>query len=261
MYDIPEVRAALAALWNGIAKRLAEQGLREFPDGLVHDRPIHDLWADPDLLLSQCCGFDLIYRGAGRLRYLATPRYTAPGCDGCHYASAVVVADRCGAVTLEGLHGLVCVINGPESHSGMNALRALVARHSQNGRFFAQVKTSWAHVTSLQMMRKGEAEVTAIDCVTYAILSRHRPELLAGTRLLCFTELAPGIPFVTRADLDEGQFTCLRRAITGALGDPGLRWACDELMIDGAEILPTAAYEKIVELERLAVDHGYPDLN
>ena len=78
-------------------------------------------------------------------RPIVTPHYGAPDCEGCHYSSVVVVTEDSEASDVLKMRGAVCVINGTESHSGMNALRALVAPVSHNGRFFSKVKVSGAH--------------------------------------------------------------------------------------------------------------------
>ncbi len=159
MYDMPEVRPALDTLWTGLARHLEGEGIPDVPRSLVHDRGLAELWNDPDLLFSQCCGFDLVNGYAGRLQPIAVPHYDVPGCRGSDYASMVVVAEDSTAGDVLQMRGAVCVINGPESHSGMGALRALVAPESREGRFFAEVKVSGTHAASLEMVRRGAAEL------------------------------------------------------------------------------------------------------
>ncbi|HJN61556.1 MAG TPA: hypothetical protein QF630_10980, partial [Alphaproteobacteria bacterium] len=122
MYDMPELRAALDRLWSALSRALAGA-----PAALVHDRAPEALWADEGLFVSQCCGYDLVNRHAGILRPLVTPRYTASGCRGTDYCSQVVVAEGSAIAELSEARGAVCAVNGLDSHSGMNALRALVA--------------------------------------------------------------------------------------------------------------------------------------
>ena len=260
MYDFPEVRGALDSLWAGIARSLVREGMAEVPAALVHERPLRALWSDPDLLLSQCCGFDIVKSYTRMLTPVATPRYSAPGCDGCHYSSVIVVCEDSPAVGVEDLRDAACAVNGPESHSGMNALRALVAPHHRGGRFFSCVTETGTHAESLALVARGKADVAAIDCVTYALLDRHRPGAIAGTRVLCFTETAPGIPYVTRTDVDDDTVERLQTALTRAFGDPNLAAARDDLFLAGIEVLPHASYYDLVDFERRAVEHGYPKL-
>jgi ABC-type phosphate/phosphonate transport system substrate-binding protein len=260
MYDLPEIRPAQAALWAGLARHLAREGVTDVPAALAYDRPIAALWSRPDLLLSQCCGYDLVHAFAGALRPLATPCYGAPGCAGPSYSSIVVVAEDSQARGLDDLRGGVCAINSRHSHSGMNALRALIAPLSRDRRFFRAVRESGAHSASIKMVARGEADVAAIDCVVHALLARHRPAALAGTRALARTPGAAAPPFVTRAGAGDEAVERLRAALARTFDDPLLAAARDDLLLAGIAILPISAYVRIKAFERYAARHGYPAL-
>jgi ABC-type phosphate/phosphonate transport system substrate-binding protein len=260
MYDLPEVRPAQAALWAGLARHLTREGVAEVPAALAHDQPVAALWSRPDLLLSQCCGYDLVNAFAGTLRPLATPCYDAPGCAGPRYLSIVVVAEDSTARGLEDLRGAVCAINSRQSHSDMNALRALIAPLGRDGRFFRAVELSGAHSASLAMVARGEADVAAIDCVVHALLARQRPTALAGTRPLVHTASAVAPPFVTHARASSEVVGRLQSALVQAFADSALAAALEDLLLAGIEILPRAAYVRIKAFERYAARHGYPVL-
>jgi len=260
MYDFEEVRGAHEVLWNSVARKLERAGVKRVPAALDRSRSVHDLWTDPGLLLSQCCGADLVGRYAGALALVATPIYNAPGCDGCLYSSVVLVAEESPAAEVEDLRNTVCVVNYPESHSGANALRALVAPLSRRGRFFSRIVTSGSHPASVAAVARGEADIAAIDCVTYACLERYRPSLLQGTRRLCYTDRAPGIPFVTRAGSGPDRIRKLQDALREAIEEPDVRAAGTAVFIDGVDILPLSAYDRIIEFGRLAAAQGYPEL-
>ncbi len=260
MYDFDEVRGAHGILWSGVARKLQTAGVEGVPAALDRSRGVHELWTDPGLLLSQCCGADLVGRYAGTLALVATPLYSAPGCDGCLYSSVVLVAEDSPATEISDLHNAVCVVNSRESHSGANALRALVAPLSRGGRFFSRVVTSGSHPASVAVVARGEADVAAIDCVTYALLERYRPPLLEGTRRLCDTASAPGIPFVTRVGSAPDRIRQLQSALLEAFEEPEVRATGAAVFIDGVEILPLSAYDRIIEFQRLAAAQGYPEL-
>ena len=260
MYDLPEVRPALGALWAALARHLAQAGIADVPAALAGEQPLATLWRRPDLLLSQCCGYDLVNAHTGILRPLATPCYAAPGCAGPRYVSIVVVAERSPARGLEDLRGGVCAINGWGSHSGMSALRALIAPLGRRGRFFAKIEVSGTHSASLGMIARGEADVAAIDCVVHALLARHRPAALRGTRPLTETAGAPAPPLVTRARVGDDVVARLRAALVAAFEDPALAAAREDLLLAGIEVLPPAAYLRIRAFERYAARHGYPVL-
>ena len=260
MYDIPEVRKALDDLWCGLAHGMRREGLADVPDKLLRGVDVHVLWNDPMLLFSQACGYDLAYRYAGKLQPLATPHFGAEGCEGARYASVVVVAEDVPATDVLHMSGAVCVVNGMESHSGMNALRALVAPASRDGRFFSKVRISGSHPASLEMLRSREADVAAIDCVTYALLGSYRPEALAGTRMLGWTDRAPAIPYVTRLDADDGTVARMRGALHDVFDDPDFSTTRQALYLKGVEVLPVQAYEEIAGFQAVAARAGYPAL-
>jgi ABC-type phosphate/phosphonate transport system substrate-binding protein len=114
----------------------------------------------------------------------------------------------------------VCVINGRESHSGMSALRALVAPLSKGGRLFSDVRVSGAQLESLAMVAQGEADVAAIDRVTLALLARHAPVALAGTRTLCRTAGAIAPPFVSPLELGRPAIRRIQVALLRPLSGP-----------------------------------------
>jgi ABC-type phosphate/phosphonate transport system substrate-binding protein len=259
MYDLPEARPALDALWAGIARELSRVGL-EVPARLTHDEPGSALWSAPDLLFSQCCGADLTGAPGATLQPVATPRYRATGCAGARYASLLVVSDAAAITVVEDLRGRIAAVNHPRSHSGANALRALIAPLSRAGRFFAEVVESGSHAASLALVQERRADVAAIDCVSHALLARHRPAALAGTRVLCRTAGAPAPPFVTRKSAGAELVARLREALRCAFADPALARAREDLLLDGIELLPPAAYARIAAFARFAARHGYPAL-
>jgi ABC-type phosphate/phosphonate transport system substrate-binding protein len=260
MYDIPEVRSALDSFWEGMARNFRREGITEVPEKLVHGRAIRKLWNDPGLFISQCCGYDVVNRYADKLVPLAAPRYGVPECRGYLYASVIVVRDDCVVDDVLKMRGAVCVINGPESHSGMSSLRALVAPFNSEGRFFSQVRVSGSHAESIRILRKGEADVAAIDCVTYALLERYRPAALADLRKLGRTHRAPGIPYVTRASVDAVTKARMRTAIALSFVDPRLADVRQALFLKGIDTVRPAAYRRITVFQERATHYGYPVL-
>jgi ABC-type phosphate/phosphonate transport system substrate-binding protein len=260
-YALPETEAAQDAFWSVLAEHLVRCGVSGVPRHLTRGRPLVSLLVDPGLLFGQCCGYDLIYGFAGSVKLVATPRYDAPGCDGSGYRSFVLVRDDCRAATLDGLRGGVCAVNGFNSHSGTNALRALVAPLSHEGRFFSDVTVTGAHMDSLALVLAGKADLMAMDCVLHALLNRHRPASLAGTRILCHTDVVPAPPFVTSASGKSDLMPKLRAALDSALSDAVLRQAKAEMLLDGVDMLPPDAYVRIVQLEGEAIHHGYTEMH
>lgn len=257
MYDLPEVRVATDAWWAGLARHFRGAGVEGVPDCL--EREPAPAWSDPDLLFSQTCGYPLTHALAGRVHMVCTPKYAAAGCEGVRYSSALVVAADSAARSLADLHGSVCAINARDSHSGCNVLRRMLAPLAAGGSFFTTAIETGSHPASLGAVAAGNADLCAVDAVTHALLARHAPERLAGTRVLEFSPQAPGLPYIAGLRVGEPALERMRAAIHTALEDPGLASTRDALLVDGAEVLPLEAYEEIVAMERRAIDMGYPE--
>jgi ABC-type phosphate/phosphonate transport system substrate-binding protein len=260
MYDFPELRDAHALLWSALAVRLADAGLDGVPDLLTFDAEPADLWRAPDLLLSQTCGFPLVTTLGGMVKVVATPRYRAPGCNGSRHRGFIVVAADSGVQRLVELRGSRCVINGWDSNTGMNMLRAAVAPLAREGRFFGSVAVSGSHVASLRSVAEGTADVAAIDCVTFAHLSRHRADLAEGVHVLAVTAATPCLPLVTGITTDDDTIAVLRAALQAVAVSPDLAPIRADLLLDGFDLLPDRAYKVVSGLASQAATVGYPDL-
>lgn len=260
-YELPETKSALDHLWLVLSQQLRQQGVLDVPEELTSRPAIPGVFTHPQLLVGQCCGYDLIYGFADSVQLIATPRYRAAGCEGANYRSFILVRDDSRAEDLDGLRGSVCAVNAFNSHSGTNALRALVAPLSQDGRFFSEVKVTGAHVKSLALLRTGKADVIAMDCVLHALLKRYRPRILNGTRVLCESDSVPAPPFITAATTNREVAAGLLEALKATMLDEASQGARDSLMLDGIEPLPLRDYDSIIDMEGLALSHGYKELH
>src|SRR4051794_23404579 len=176
MYDLPELRSANDILWRSIAGHLRSGGLSGVPDALKRDESedLDGLWRSPDLLLGQTCGYPLMTRLKGAVRVVALPHFGFSGCTGPLHRSVLIVPRASDAGSLADLRSTRCAVNGFDSNSGMNLLRAAVAPIAAGRPFFSAVLVTGAHVASLEAVAAGGADLAAIDCVTYGHLTRWR---------------------------------------------------------------------------------------
>lgn len=260
MYDFPHLRGAHDALWSALAARLDRAGVRDVPRALDTSVPYRDGWRDPRLLFGQACEYPLMIGYAEALTIIATPRYRAPGCGGTDYRSAIVVRAGETARALAELRDRRCVINDWESNSGMNLLRAAIAPIAGGTRFFRAVETSGSHWNSARSVAAGDADVAAIDCVTWAHLALADAPLHAALRVLAWTPAASSLPLVTAVRTDEDTVSALRQALADVAADPASRPFLSALLIEGFDTVPDASLAKTRALARSAADSGYPDL-
>lgn len=252
MYDLEEIRDATDAFFAGLARHLARRGVAGVPTTLERGRDLAEQWTDPALLFGQTCGYPLTRALSGKVRVVAAPRHHVPGCEDGEYFSVVVVAEPSAARALSDLRGARLAINDDASHSGKNALGALVAPlATDDAPFFGAVVVTGGHVESLAAIARGDADVAAIDCITHALLARHRPAAVAGTRIVAVTAHAPAPPYVTAASTSDDDLARIRAALEDAAADPSreLRAARDALLLGGVKIVDERDYARIGALE------------
>jgi ABC-type phosphate/phosphonate transport system substrate-binding protein len=257
LYDLPELEGSTDALYSALAAALRTLGIGDVPAALTRGCSALALLGEPGLLLAQVCGYPLATRWAAELEVVATPCYRAQGCSGPSYRSLLVVGAAAPFECLDALRGAVCAFNAPDSHSGMNALRAHLAPRAGGAAFFGEVRESGSHRESLELVACGGADVAAIDCITYALLSDVAPGLVAQTRVLESTAPAPAPPFVTRRG---GPVAALRKALDRVLADPALTTVRGALRLQGCESLPGNTYAHFTALRDGSARLGYPSL-
>lgn len=236
MYDWPEVREATDAWWKGIARHL------NVALPLSRDGDYASLWQRPDLLFSQTCGYPFTHALTGQVTLVATPHYAVDGCDGPDYCSIVFARER---LPLEAFRGRTAAVNGPDSMSGMLALKLVFQPMAHDGRFFGDVIESGGHIRSMIAVRDGKADICAIDAVCVAMARAYRPDYLEGLVEVARSPKVPGLPFITRG----GDPAAIRAALTGAMAEPDLAWARERLFLSGFSALTPQDYNRITDLE------------
>ena len=243
MYDFPELREATDAWWKGVTKHMRLRGIADTPDALTRNRSLDSLWRNEKLLFSQCCGFDVMNSYKDHLSVLMVSNWDVEQCSTGQYCSFVVVHEGNDAKDLSELKGSVAVINGKESHSGMNALFSTVQPFSEEGKFFKAIHISGAHADSLRYVQTGQADVAAIDAVTFTLLQQYRPTAVEGLRVLCQTKPAPALPYVTSIHTPLAKQQAMQTALAAAFNDPDLALVRKRLLLK-AGVFPELCHEQ-----------------
>jgi ABC-type phosphate/phosphonate transport system substrate-binding protein len=263
MYNVSaRLRAGYAALLEALldqAGAIEACGVIERVPDAALPAPLLDFWQRPDLLLSQTCGYPWLQALRDKATLVATPCFDLPGCEGSDYSSVLVVRADSGIHALEDARGRIAVANERHSNSGMNALRHAVAPLARDGRFFGAVKWSGSHAASLRMVRKGTADLAAIDCVTYAYLQQEKPASVEGLVSLGYTAASPGLPLIAGKAVPDVVVRRLRNALLEP--EAPLHKAMTALRITRFARCDEQHYLRIAHLEEEAVGLGYPELN
>ncbi|MCB2253748.1 PhnD/SsuA/transferrin family substrate-binding protein [Pseudomonas chlororaphis] len=253
MYVAPEpVRQANEQWLAAILQRLGQSRLDA--SGL----DLMQLWLAPDLLLTQTCGYPLMTALRGKVSVIGRPCYELPDASAGQHCSLLLGRASDPRRTLSALRGSRGVINGEDSNSGMNLLRQRLAPLQRDGRFFASVGISGSHRQSLRWLREGQADLAAVDSVTFAYLARHAEEEVAGLRVIARSAASPTLPYIGVAGLEDEQVERIRAAMNAALA--ALPAVAETLGL--REVLPAAEadYQVLLDYQREAQNLGYAHL-
>ncbi|MBV8103336.1 MAG: PhnD/SsuA/transferrin family substrate-binding protein [Hyphomicrobiales bacterium] len=259
MYDDPGTAEANDSIWAAIAASMRQRSVAA-PAKLTRGGDLAAQWRSSSLVFGQTCGYPFVKGLRDAVRLIATPEYAFPGCEGIYHRSFLVRGARDPRRGLEAFRSGVAAINGPDSNSGMNLFRATIAPVAEGRAFFGAVVTTGSHLASLEAVADGRADLAAIDCVSFALMKRLSPDLVARVAVVAESPLSPGLPFIMSARLPEATLACARNALFDVLADPDLADALAVLGLKGARVTTPADYERILEIERDAAAAGYPTL-
>lgn len=263
MYQMPELEPMVSAWWQGLRQHLVEQGLNhgDLPILLVDPNDYYAHWRNPDLLLSQTCGYPLTHDLQNQVQYVATQSYQTAYTKGPNYCSLVLVHKTNTANHMSQLKGAILAVNSVDSQSGYHALRRFIAPLSGNKRFFSEVVHSGSHRQSMALVASGEADVCAVDCVTYGLLQIHAPATVANLRVLTHTQSTPGLPYITSLATSPATLGKLRNGLAAAALDPTLKSIRQQLLMGPVEVITGPyPYQEIINQADQANALGYTQL-
>ncbi|SFN81502.1 phosphate/phosphite/phosphonate ABC transporter substrate-binding protein [Sphingomonas sp. OK281] len=270
MYDHPAQHVANDRLWTAIARALRRANVPNVPDELDRSRNVEAIWRDPGLLFGQACGYPMLADPTLNLRMLALPIYAIPGYGNAAAQGSVLIARaESGHQPLEAFRGCRAAINDPRSNTGMNLFRAALAPVAAQGRvggqgragpFFRSVVETGSHRASILAVGTGEADLAAIDCVTYAAIDRFEPALTSRLAIVAHSPVSPSLPFVTSRATDGATVAALRLALDHAIADPDLGDVRDALFLVGVAPAERSSLAPIAALQADAIHAGYPEL-
>ena len=164
----------------------------------------------PNMVIGHTCGLPLLERWQSTYLPVSVPLFDIPGCNGTRYRSWLVCQANDSRDSLREFRDTRVAINGRDSNSGMNVLRHEIvslldgAHVDPSERYFKRVIISGSHEASLRAVANGEADLAAIDVVSYFHLTRLEPALSRQTRIFSSTVETTGLPFVVPRKPNSG---------------------------------------------------------
>jgi ABC-type phosphate/phosphonate transport system substrate-binding protein len=238
MYDFPEVLTSSTALLEALSvafTALGEDAQPSFPESSEHEH-LMTMWKDDDTLLSQSCGLPFVEELHDYVDVIATLKWTG-----------IVVRESSDVATLSEAGGLQPVITNTQSLSGWCSLGVALSDVTTDPQFVQPYVESGGHAKSLQMLQDKKADLASIDPGTFQLLSRHRPTLTRGLRVIGLGPLVPATPLhvskIRNVSLDQA-----REAVLAVLSRPELAGARAEIGIDGVVPMSNEDYSVIAPL-------------
>ncbi|MEZ5871717.1 MAG: PhnD/SsuA/transferrin family substrate-binding protein [Nitratireductor sp.] len=195
MYDLPEVSKAWDRFWAVIRNGLVQRGIR-CEQELRRPFDYHQPWSDPQLILGQTCGWPFVSGVRQDNTVLGVFDF---GLDtplpGDYYSFFIVSPELAGisAADLLANPHITIAVNSLRSQSGYRVLGELADQPlilTKNRHF-----DSGGHRASLRAVAAGEAQLAAIDGVTWKLLTRHDPAV-EKVAILGRSRPAPALPLI-----------------------------------------------------------------
>ncbi|MGE0857323.1 MAG: phosphate/phosphite/phosphonate ABC transporter substrate-binding protein [Hyphomicrobiaceae bacterium] len=230
MYDWPERRDEVDAEWAAIRDRLCAAGVPA-PEALTRDIDMHEVWLRPNLILAQTCWGPLELGLREHVTVLGQPDYSAfEGGAGELYSSALVMrqgegaqaaspADGSASLPLEFMRGKRFAFNSDDSMSGVIALTRDLEAAGEGLGIFGERMTSGGHRMSVAMVAKGDADVCAIDCRSWALAQRFEPAA-REVAVVGWTARRKGLPYIAAPKMVD-RFPALKTLFAYGRSDTG----------------------------------------
>ena len=220
MFDFPELRGHTDALWAVWANELGRLGVDAPPSLIRPDEALLTHWRRPELLVSQTCGYPYAAALRPSVTTFGTFAYEIPEGQRPGFYRSVIVAresdHRVGAVlatdNLRAFNGATVAINATDSLSGCVSLGAALVNGGVTQ--VSNVVVSGSHANTLTVLQRGEADIAAIDAVSFALLGDVRPAALDGITII---ERGPTIPCLPLITGSSAPISILQRALVSAL--------------------------------------------
>ncbi len=253
MYDHAGQHAANDRFWTMVRDHLREGGVSRVPETLTRGVTTAAVWGHPRLLFGMICTRPWALEHSG-LQLLGHPAYAGTDIAGEH-CSLIVVRRDDPASSLADLRGRRVAINDRGSNTGMALLRDAVTPLARHGQFFGKILTTGSHRASAQAVMAGEADVAAIDEVTFTALSRFEPELTGQLQVLAKSAPVATPAFVTAAATSIEVVMQLRVALERAVAN-----APEKLGITGIIASGVRLRDRVLAQDAAAFAAGYQAL-
>ncbi len=209
MYKRPELVEAHNRYWALIRAALIERDI-DSPKTLSQEYEDEFAWANPKLVLSQTCGMPYRLWLHDKVTLIGTPDFGVEGCPPGYYRSVIVIRRTDPRQSIDEFKEVTFAYNQPYSQSGY---AAPYWHCRQYGFWFEKRLHKIHHLHSAQAIVSGEADIAALDAVTWRLMVRYE-SFTQDLRVFGWTKPTPGLPYIAAATANQAlTFTAVEQAI------------------------------------------------
>lgn len=164
------------------------------------------------------------------------------------YFSDVIARRESSFRSFEDLRGSSWAYNEPNSHSGYNLTRYMLAQKGESSGYFGDVVEAGSHQAALQMLLDGKIEGTSIDSTVLEMELKNRPEILKHIRKIETWGPSPIPPWVIHKEVPADMRDKIRRTLLDMDSDPDGRAVLASLGMKQFVRVSDADYDPIREM-------------
>jgi ABC-type phosphate/phosphonate transport system substrate-binding protein len=249
------------AAWQALLTHAAEEAEVEL-DYMPYPapRPLEDLWRRGDLGLVQMCGYPIAL-GLAEVVPIAAPIPALPWAGGrAVYRSDLIVRADSPFRRLEDSFGHRLGWTVAHSQSGFNALRHHLLPHAvaRGAPLYSEVRGELVTARRiLDGVLDGTIDIGPLDAFWNALITKYRPDLTVGIRVLDSTETAPMPALVASPALPGAAVQRLREALMASASRPWFAPLGEALLVEGFAPVTPDIYAVTLAWDREAVAAGY----
>jgi ABC-type phosphate/phosphonate transport system substrate-binding protein len=257
------VTPTVAQAWRSLLTWVIERAqvrceVIEYPS----PQPLPALWSRDDMGCAFMCGYPFAHANPQPV-ILAAPVPSPPAYRGRPVYWTNVVARSDGPLrTIEDTFGKRMAFTTPDSQSGYQAIRALLAPSAHGAALFAELVGPLVTPRRvIEAVVAGEADAGPVDSYAFDLLQRHEPGLMAPLRVIATTlPTTPIPPLVAAPGIAPADADRLREALLAAGSAAALGEARASLLLRGFAAVAAREYESFRYASQAATVMGYPAL-
>ena len=248
MYNWPETSDVFAAYWKRVYNQLNQLGVAAPVNLSSEDEDLRKSADDASLLLGQICGITYARNNEERHRFVPLGAFICDDADltaGTYCSVLISRLDH--ELDLNNPKTLTVAANEYSSLSGWIVLAQYFSGQSILNPFL-DVVISGSHRNSAEMVRQGQADLAALDMISWKMLKRFDPGLGSGLTIVGRTSPRPGLPLVTSTHHDNDLIAALKEALYSAIVEPDIKDMMAGLGIMGLHDNDPDAYLELLKL-------------